>query len=1102
MGVVYKARDTRLGRTVALKFLPPQWSHDEDAKQRFVREAQAASATDHRNICTIHDIATSDDGQLFIVMAYYEGVTLKQRLEAGPLPIDEALDIATQVAEGLARAHAQGVVHRDIKPGNIILAEDGVRILDFGLATFVDALQLTVAGSTLGTAPYMSPEQVKGEAADASTDVWAAGVILYQMLAGHVPFRGAYAEAIAHAIRNETPAPIRAARPEVPEEVEQIVFRALHKDASVRYPSGRELARALRQARGQTVPMDLRTQEVVTPAGAVPPMRRLSRRPLWLGAAAILVAILAGAAWVMRPVARTPIVIVPVANQTGFPELDQYRRALTLAIVDRLTDSRSIRPSSWALTIQTLHRFGPEVDLSSREVVQGLENAAGARMSVLPTLFQSGGQWRIRVDIRDPAQGVTIATYESDPIASALRKETARDLAVEAAALVQAHFDRGWLAWVFKWNPEVPRPWSLDAGKAMEEGLAWQEEQEYARAHEAFERAAALAPQNALAAAWASRAARSMRRADLALSAAATAARLIEDSTAAIDRLFVEAIVAEARGEYAAAEARYRGLMERHPDDVRWAIEMAAFEARRAENKEGWSKAVSAFLQAQAIDAGPIRPRLELCQLYNRLQEPLQAKEQGRLALTRYQQAGWRSGEAHARFCLVDAYRLGPANERNQAEDQAKQALAILEQGGFTYSLPRALYYLGLTAGEQGRNADALSHWERATRAAEEGGNLALRATTLNNIGVVYHRMGSGSRAADYYGQSAALYEELGDERGAARQLFNSASLRVTYGVGAEKAIDELNAALTVISQRGDPDFEIACLEAIGAQHRHLGQYGQAEQAFNRALNLAAQSSVAQKTLSIRLQLARLRFDESRYGDAKSILDQIVGEASGSVLVQVRLALGRTLTRLGDFSAAARHLDAVRTEVESRRDSGLEAAINEAQGQLAFESGELDRATSLFAAAAPFGSDPFVDPPAVEAAAYLGLLRALQGRHSDARDLLEKSLAHARRMKRVTLEQRCRLMLARFYLLRGDMAAARQTIGGADQSESNIGPELRAQLLHWRSRVTAGTQAGAYQAQAVGLVRQLEMSLPETARSQFLGRSEIRLVLENARVRY
>src|SRR6266850_193352 len=143
MGVVYTARDTRLGRLVALKFLPPQWSHDESAKQRFLREAQAASATHHRNICTIHDIQTAADGQLFIVMAYYEGQTLKQQLEHGPLPIEEAVDIAAQVAEGLAKAHQEGIVHRDIKPGNLIVTEDGVKIVDFGLAKFADALQLT-----------------------------------------------------------------------------------------------------------------------------------------------------------------------------------------------------------------------------------------------------------------------------------------------------------------------------------------------------------------------------------------------------------------------------------------------------------------------------------------------------------------------------------------------------------------------------------------------------------------------------------------------------------------------------------------------------------------------------------------------------------------------------------------------------------------------------------------------------------------------------------------------------------------------------------------------------------------------------------------------
>ncbi len=195
MGVVYRARDTRLGRAVALKFLPPQWSHDEGAKQRFLREAQAASATNHRNICVIHDIGQTDDGQLFIVMAHYEGQTLKQKLEAGALPLAEALELATEIAEGLARAHAQGVVHRDIKPGNLMVTDDGVKILDFGLAKFADALQLTIPGTTVGTVAYMSPEQARGEAADERSDIWALGVVLYEVLTGEVPFKGTYPEA-------------------------------------------------------------------------------------------------------------------------------------------------------------------------------------------------------------------------------------------------------------------------------------------------------------------------------------------------------------------------------------------------------------------------------------------------------------------------------------------------------------------------------------------------------------------------------------------------------------------------------------------------------------------------------------------------------------------------------------------------------------------------------------------------------------------------------------------------------------------------------------------------------------------------------------------
>jgi len=274
MGVVYEARDTKLGRTVALKFLPPQWSHDEGAKQRFLREAQAASATNHRNICVIHDIEQTDDGQLFIVMARYEGETLKRALERGPLPVADALESAAEVAEGLAKAHAQGVVHRDIKPGNLIVTEDGVKILDFGLAKFADSLQLTQPGSTLGTVAYMSPEQARGEEADERSDVWALGVVLYEMLTGDCPFKGAYPEAIFYAIKNEEPPPLAAKGRDIPDAVEAIVRRALTKNPAERYQSARDLAREIRFLQGRSLPMDLRTEPVPVPGAIATPRRR------------------------------------------------------------------------------------------------------------------------------------------------------------------------------------------------------------------------------------------------------------------------------------------------------------------------------------------------------------------------------------------------------------------------------------------------------------------------------------------------------------------------------------------------------------------------------------------------------------------------------------------------------------------------------------------------------------------------------------------------------------------------------------------------------------------------------------------------------------
>ena len=189
MGVVYKAEDSRLKRTVALKFLKPELTDDEDTRTRFVHEAQAASALQHHNICTIHEIDQTADGRMFICMEYYPGATLKNRIERGALPMREAVEIAAQGAEGLAKAHEAGMVHRDIKPANIAITNDGVlKILDFGLAKLTDRTRITKMGTTVGTVSYMSPEQARGDEVTAAADVWSLGVILYEMLTGRLPF--------------------------------------------------------------------------------------------------------------------------------------------------------------------------------------------------------------------------------------------------------------------------------------------------------------------------------------------------------------------------------------------------------------------------------------------------------------------------------------------------------------------------------------------------------------------------------------------------------------------------------------------------------------------------------------------------------------------------------------------------------------------------------------------------------------------------------------------------------------------------------------------------------------------------------------------------
>jgi len=271
MGVVYKAEDTELQRVVALKFLTEQAPASEEERERFIHEARSAAAIDHPNVCTVYEIVKAEE-RTFISMAYVEGGSLHNMLEQGPMRLDEAVDLAIQIAEGLRAAHEKGVVHRDIKPGNVMLTPEGrAKIMDFGLAKSPRGVVVTQASTTVGTVAYMSPEQARGEQVDGRTDVYSLGAVLYEMVTGLRPFKGDYDQAVIYSILNTAPEPVTAVRTGVPAEIERVVLRCLEKDPADRYQTAADLVSDLRRARRALV--DQRT----VPAGVEAPLSAPAR---------------------------------------------------------------------------------------------------------------------------------------------------------------------------------------------------------------------------------------------------------------------------------------------------------------------------------------------------------------------------------------------------------------------------------------------------------------------------------------------------------------------------------------------------------------------------------------------------------------------------------------------------------------------------------------------------------------------------------------------------------------------------------------------------------------------------------------------------------
>src|SRR5882762_1778700 len=1050
MGVVYRAHDEQLDRDVAIKVLPSGSLADEITQKRFRREALSLARLNHPNVATVHEFG-SQDGIDFLVTEYISGIAIDARLAGGPLPVAEVFRLGLQLAQGLAAAHQQGIVHRDLKPGNLRLTRDGrLKILDFGLAQFMPqpsdlGLTVTVTKSqeTTGTLPYMAPEQLRGEGADARCDVWAAGAVLYEMATGKRPFPQTNAPLLIDAILNRPFEPASRLNPEVPPVLDEVIRKALAKDPSQRYQTGGELAVALE------LPVSTGTAPVF-PAPAPAPTPTQRAKPYLTSALIVALLAVASAAYLfMRrkkdavlspPTAtrRRSIAVLGFKNLSGNPEKSWLSTALSEMMTTELSQGDELRTIPGESVAQMRMSLAiPDADSYSPQTLNRIRQNLGSDDVVVGSYLPLGnGVLRLDLRMQDAVAGETLATVSDKGNESEIDT-----LVGKAGAELRAKLGIAALSGEQSAAVRTSLPSNPEAARLYAEGLQKLRLFDALAARDLLEKSVALDPghapaHSALAQAWATlgydNKAREQAKRALELSSKFSGKFSREE------RLLIEGRAHEILAEQPAAIENYRALWQFFPDRVDYGLLLIRSQINAGRGSAAEST-LSDIRKLQVSDADAARIDLSDGNVAMSQSDFKRQQSSADRAANRGRAVGASLLVAEAlQLEAIACERMGQSEKAIQLAARARE---LFSSSGYRQGAARTLLMTADVLFDQGDFEGARKKVEEALPVFQEiGAQKSIRASR-ERIGNILYQQGKLQEAKTYYDQALRFDQSVHDPTSLASDYGNIANTLDGLGdlTGALKMQQQ---ALDAFNELGDRRGSSATLNNLGNLSLEMGNPDAARKYFDQALSLAQEityrggqpypMSGLGDVLMVRGDLAGAR---KQYEQALAVCEEIKDE---DFAAQIRTALAFVALqdrRFSDGEALARQSAAVFDKTNSTASSAWAHAL---LARNLLSAGNLAEARHAAAEAITHSRQAAGETPRFEATLADSRVQAKSGKAAEARQQLESMVSTTHKHGYRLYELQARLALGEIGLWSGS-ATARSNLATLEKDARNQG---------------------------------------------------------------